>query len=169
MNNEITVNNTVSLGITVDDGMQAVPITNKLGREVGTFYFRPTDIGIIDRYNEVISKVPDIFKPLEDINISPDGTADTDAEMAVLKEAEEKLFELCDYLFGGNLSEAFFGSMHPFSPLADGVFYCENALDGVGNFVSAQFQRSVKGVERRINGYTKGYASKPGKHRKANQ
>ncbi len=169
MNNEITVNNTVSLGITVDDGMQAVPITNKLGREVGTFYFRPTDIGIIDRYNEVISKVPDIFKPLEDINISPDGTADTDAEMAVLKEAEEKLFELCDYLFGGNLSEAFFGSMHPFSPLADGVFYCENALDGVGNFVSAQFQRSVKGVEKRINGYTKGYASKPGKHRKANQ
>lgn len=169
MDNNITEKNKASMSIIVDDGMQAIPITNRLGREIGTFYFRPTDIGIIDRYNEVISKVPDIFKPLEDVNISTDGTADTDAEMQVLKDAETKLYALCDYLFGGNLSEAFFGSMHPFSPLSNGVFYCENALESVGNFIAAQFQRSVKGVEKRINGYTKGYSSKPGKHRKAAQ
>ncbi len=167
MNKEITVNNNaMSLGITVDDGMRAIPITNNLGREIGTFYFRPTDIGIIDRYNEVIEKVPDIFKPLENVNINSDGTADADADMAVLKEAEKKLYELCDYLFNGNLSEAFFGEMHPFSPLEGGVFYCENALDSVGKFISSQFQRSVKGVEKRINRYTNGYGSKPGKHRK---
>lgn len=47
------------------------------------------------------------------------------------------------------------------------MFYCENALDSVGKFIAAQFQRSVKGVEKRISGYTKGYKSAPGKHRKA--
>lgn len=172
MNENITVNkNAATLGITVDDGMRAIPITNRLGKEVGTFYFRPTDIGIIDRYNEVIEKVPDIFQPLENVNIKPDGTADENAddEMKLLKEAEAKLYDLCDYLFGGNLSEAFFGSMHPFSPLEGGVFYCENALESVGNFIAAQFQRSVKGVEKRLNRYTHGYNSKTGKHRKAKQ
>ena len=116
-----------------------------------------------------IEKVPDIFKPLESININADGTADTDSEIKVLKEAESKLYELCDYLFGGNLSEAFFDKMHPFSPLEGGIFYCENALESVGNFIAAQFQRSVRGVEKRINGYTKGYKFEPGKHRKAGQ
>lgn len=166
MNIEKTTN-TAALNITVDDGMRAVPITNNLGVEIGKFYFRPTDIGIIDRYNEIIEKVPDVFKPLENINIKSDGTAGSDDEMQILKESETKLYELCDYLFNGNLSEAFFGSMHPFSPLESGMFYCENALDSVGKFIAAQFQRSVKGVEKRISGYTKGYKSTPGKHRKA--
>lgn len=164
--NEINTN-AAALSITVDDGMRAIPITNTLGTEIGKFYFRPTDIGIIDRYNEIIEKVPDVFKPLENININADGTADSDVEMQTLKECESKLYELCDYLFNGNLSEAFFGSMHPFSPLDSGMFYCENALDSVGKFIAAQFQRSVKGVEKRISGYTKGYKSAPGKHRKA--
>lgn len=164
-----TENPTTSLNISVDDGMRAIPVTNKMGRTIGTFYFRPTDIGIVNRYNEVIAKVPDIFKPLEEVNINTDGTADTDAEMSVINEAESKLYELCDYLFGGNLSEAFFGSMHPFSPLESGVFYCENALDGVGNFIAAQFQSSVKSLEKRLNRYTNGYKSVPGKHRKVNQ
>ena len=169
MNVELNTTPDMKLGITVDDGMREISITNNLGREIGVFYFRPTDIGIIDRYNEVIKKVPDVFKPLENININSDGTADTETEIAVLKEAEKRLYELCDYLFGGNLSEAFFGSMHPFSPLESGVFYCENALESVGKFISAQFRRNVRGVEKRINRYTNGYQSKSGKHRKVHK
>ena len=169
MNVELNTTPDMKLGITVDDGMREISITNNLGREIGVFYFRPTDIGIIDRYNEVIKKVPDVFKPLENININSDGTADTEAEITVLKEAEKRLYELCDYLFGGNLSEAFFGSMHPFSPLESGVFYCENALESVGKFISAQFRRNVRGVEKRINRYTNGYQSKSGKHRKVHK
>lgn len=167
MNANIENNTVTALSISVDDGMRVVPINNKLGQEIGVFYFRPTDIGIIDRYNEVMEKVPDIFKPLENISITPDGTAEDTDEMKQLKEAETKLNELCDYLFGGNLSEAFFGKVHPFSPLENGVFYCENALESVGGFISAQFQRSVKSVEKRISRYTHGYESRTGKHRKA--
>ena len=152
--------NSLALSISVDDGMREIPIMNKIGRQIGTFYFRPTDVGIIDRYNEAITKIPDIFKPLENININPEGEANTDSEMVVLKEAEEKLFEVCNYLFNGNLSEAFFGEMHPFSPLEGGIFYCENALESVGNFISAQFKKNVQSVEKRVSRYTKGYGAK---------
>ena len=45
--------NTQNTGIVVDDGSVKESIKNKHGDEIGVFYFRPTDIGIIDRYNKV--------------------------------------------------------------------------------------------------------------------
>ena len=65
-------------------------------------------------------------------------------------------------LFGGNMSEAFFGKMHPFSPI-NGHFYCENALSAVGAYISRQFDREVKKVNSRVERYTHGYRT--GKHK----
>lgn len=151
-------------GIAVDDGSVEVPIQNKRGDVIGTFVFNPTDIGIIERYNKVIGDFDKITEPLESVNVNPDGTADekNDAEMAALKEAETRLYDACNYLFGGNFAEAFFGKMHPFSPI-NGRFYCENALNAVGKFISAQFEREVKQVNTRVERYVHGYRT--GKHK----
>lgn len=151
-------------GIVVDDGSVKEVIRNKVGEEIGVFYFRPTDVGIIDRYNKVAGDFEKITAPLENVNINRDGTVDerNEAELAALKEAEARLYEACDYLFGGNLSEAFFGKMHPFSPV-NGRFYCENALDAVGQYISRQFDRETKKVANRVNRYTHGYRT--GKHK----
>ena len=162
--------NTMQLNIQVDDGLRRVPVLNTYGEEIGVFSFRPTDFGIIQRYNKLVGELDQIVEPLEHVSIAADGTADEDNDDATaeaLTEAENRLFAACDEMFGGNMSEAFFGKMHPFSPLENGVFYCENALESVGGFISAQFQRSVKSVERRISRYTHGYESRTGKHRKA--
>lgn len=151
-------------GIVVDDGSVRESIRNKHGDEIGVFYFRPTDIGIIDRYNKVAADFDKITAPLENVNINPDGTVDekNEAEIAAMNEAEAKLFEACDYLFGGNMSEAFFGKMHPFSPV-NGRFYCENALDAVGKYISRQFDSEVTKINNRVNRYTHGYRT--GKHK----
>ena len=45
-------NKVKALGIVVDDGYQRIPIRNLHGDEVGVFYFNPTDIGIVQRFNE---------------------------------------------------------------------------------------------------------------------
>ena len=60
------------------------------------------------------------------------------------------------------MSEAFFGKMHPFSPV-NGRFYCENALDAVGKYISSQFDREVTKINNRVNRYTHGYRT--GKHK----
>lgn len=152
------------LGIVVDDGSVKESIRNKFGEEVGVFYFRPTDIGIIDRYNKVVGDFDKITEPLEGVNIKNDGTVDekNEAELAAMQEAEKRLFEACDYLFGGNFAEAFFGKMHPFSPV-NGHFYCENALSAVGQYISRQFDREVNKVNARVAKYTHGI--KTGKHK----
>lgn len=165
--NIIQQNNTAVVDdIVVDDGSIRVPVRNKNGEEIGTFFFRPTDIGIIDRFNSMVGDFDKITAPLENIDIKPDGTVDEKnaAEAAALKEAEANLYAACDKLFGGNMSEAFFGKMHPFSPI-NGHFYCENALEAVGKYISRQFAREVKKVNTRVERYTHGYAARTGKHR----
>ena len=158
------IKNLNGMALVVDDGSEKIPICNKFGDEIGVFYFQPTDIGIIDRYNKVIGEFDKITEPLENVNINSDGTAEgkEKAEQEALKEAEKRLYEACDYLFGGNFAEAFFGKMHPFSPV-NGRFYCENALNAVGQYISRQFNREVSKVNARVQKYTHGI--KTGKHK----
>ena len=138
----------------------------RIGEEIGLFYFRPTDVGIVERYNELAGKLDKITEPLEHININADGTADGDTvDTQTLKEAERRLSEAVDYMLGGNASEAFFGKVHPFSPV-NGAFYCEQVIEVVGRFIAAQFDRETRKInkrENRVNRYTQGY--KGGKHR----
>lgn len=163
---ENTTNTPIFTGIVVDDGSVRVPINNKHGDEIGVFYFRPTDVGLIDRYNKVAADFDKIVEPLESVDIKPDGTADEkdEAETAAMKEAESRLYEACDYLFDGNMSEAFFGKMHPFSPVG-GKFYCEIALNAVAAFISKQFDKEVSKVNKRVDKYTHGYQARTSKHK----
>lgn len=150
--------------IVINDGSVKVPITNQFGDQLGVFYFHPSDVGILDRYNRVVADFDKITAPLEQVNINSDGTADeeNEAEWATVKEAEAKLYEACNFLFGGNFAEAFFEKVHPFSPV-NGCFYCENVLDAVGQYISKQFDKEISKINSRVNRYTHGYRT--GKHK----
>ena len=160
------ITNNVALEIVVDDGSVKVPIKNKFGEEMGVFYFRPTDAGLFERYNELVDKLDDIVAPLGHVSIDAEGNAadsENTVEVEALREAERRLKEACDYMFGGNMSDAFFGKMHPFSPV-NGYFYCEQALEGVGKFISAQYDEEVKKINKRMGKYLQQY--KTGRKRK---
>lgn len=144
--------------IVVDDGSVKVPIENKYGDEVGCFYFRPTDVSIVKRYNAAAEKFASVTEPLETVKLNPDGTADESLEGTVeaFDEAEKRLSDLMDYIFGGNMSEAFFGKMNPFSPVG-GRFYCEIAMENLGKFITAQFSEETKKISKRVDQYTSKY------------
>lgn len=143
------------LSITVDDGYQRIPINNKYGDEIGVFYFNPTDIGIIERYNTLADTFDAITEPLQGVSGDDQGDDDgtRDKELAALNEAKERLYAAVDKLFGGNAAEAFFGKVHPFSPV-DGSFYCETVLKSVGQFISDQFDVETKKMSARVEQYT---------------
>ena len=153
-----------SLSITVDDGLRMIPVRNKMGQQIGVFAFRPTDVDMISRFNEMARRWDDeVTKPLKALGDAPDVTA-PEVE-AALQKVKGKLFALCDYAFGGNMSEAFFGSMNPFSPV-DGGLYCENAMDAVGAFLSEQFDRETAKIHKRVEKYLpKDHLRKGGKRR----
>lgn len=147
------------IGIQINDGLQRVPITNIYGDEIGVFFFRPTDIGILDRYNKVAGEFEGILKPLQDVSVGPDGNAKdpTDEEaVKALAQASGNLYGLMDYLFDGNMAEAFFGKMNPFSPVG-GRFYCETVIEAVGGFIEQEFSIEAQMMSKNVEKYIKKY------------
>ena len=145
----------MNLSIAVDDGYRRVPITNEYGDEIGVFYFNPTDIGIIERYNKLAETFDAITEPLEAVQNAADLSTEEleDKQVEALREAKERLYAAVDELFGGNAAEAFFGKVHPFSPV-EGNFYCENVLQVVGEFIGKQFDTETKKMSARVEKYT---------------
>ena len=148
--------------LVVDDGSITVPIKNTIGELVGEFKFRPTDFNIVKRYNEISEKFAEVIKPLADANIDAKGEGEDEESIEILNKVEANLFELVDYLFDGNMAEAFFGKMNAFSPI-DGKFYCENVLNAVGEFISRKFDSEINKISARVSKYTHGYRT--GKHK----
>lgn len=145
------------MGIKVDDGRRRVPITNLYGDEVGVFYFNPTDTNIIKRYNEFAKSLDYVFEPLESL---PDSESENNVDVEnALTEAENRLNEAVNKLFGGEAAGAFFGSIPPFSA-TDGVFYFEKVIQSVGEYISAQFNAETSKINTRIEKYTKKYKRK---------
>jgi len=143
-----------NFGIVLDDGFERVSIGNKYGEEVGVFYFNPTDIGIIERYNKLVAGFDKITEPLTE-GSSEDMTEEERDKFAEeqIKEASKRLYEACNELFGGDFASAFFGRTNPFSPV-NGRFYCEVALEGVGKYIESRFDSEVKKITTRVQKYT---------------
>lgn len=148
--------------IRIDDGLRRVSIENMAGQEVGVFYFRPTDVGIIGRYDKLIGQFDEILKPLEDANLNREGEAADPADEATSKAiavATDKLNALLDELFDGNFSEAFFGKINPFSPVG-GRFYCEAAIEMVGKYIEKEFGAEAVKMNDHISKYTSQFEGK---------
>lgn len=143
--------NVTNLNITIDDGYRRVPINNQYGDEIGVFYFNPTDIGIIERYNTMAETFDSVTAPLDELEGKTDVTEED--QIAAIDAAKDRLFDAVDTLFGGNAAEAFFGKVHPFSPIG-GYFYCELMLQQVGEFINAQFDVETEKMSARVKKYT---------------
>ncbi|MBR2797513.1 MAG: hypothetical protein IKE17_15635 [Clostridia bacterium] len=147
----------MNLAITVDDGARRVPILNMDGEEIGSFRFHPTDIGIIERYNRLAEQFDAISEPLEGLSVPEGGEMDlTDPKLvAALTEAESRLNAAVNKLFGSDgAAEAFFGRMHPFSPV-NGEFYATQVLQKVGAFIGAQFDTETRAMSKKAKKYLK--------------
>jgi len=142
----------MEMKITVDDGARRVPICNTFGEEIGVFRFHPTDIGILNRFNDMMSDFEQITAPLE--ALEDDSEAGEAQRAEALKEAEGRLYAAVDKLFNGEGSaKALFGTMHPFSPVG-GVFYCQIVLQTIGAFINEQFDNEMTKFSENVRKYT---------------
>ena len=129
--------------IIIDDGSKVYNIRDKHGKLLGKFVFRPSDTGIVNRYEEVAK----FFNNLQ----LPDNSEET------MRAAEKELVEQVSYLIGADAQEAFFDILSPFSPLASGELFVENVLTAIANVIEKEFKVRSKKVQRRMNKYVTKY------------
>ena len=153
--------------VVINDGRRKVTIRNQNGDTIGSFRFNPTDINIVNRYNESVDKFAEIVKPLADYDIKANGEGDGEEAMKMLDKAESQLIELMDYILDGDFGQAFFNKTHAFAGVEEDdtvKFYCEVAFDVIGKYIAQKFEAETKKLERRLDKHTHGY--KTGKHAK---
>ena len=145
----------MALNITVDDGSRRVPITNTEGEEIGVFTFRPTDLGLVERFNRLVEDFNRVIEPLENVDVSDSFDITDPALRSALSEAERRVRVAVNDLFASDsAAEAFFGRMYPFSPV-NGEFYVTQVLQKVGAFIGAQFDTETKALSKKAKKYLK--------------
>lgn len=111
------------------------------GDVIGVLRFRPADIGIIDRYNEAVTRWPEL-------NAEIDGAEANGADS--YEKAKAKLFEIMDFMLDAPVSKEVFANFNPFNVVGDdGAMFCEVVFDTVGVWVESELSvQLAKRAER---------------------
>jgi hypothetical protein len=138
----------------IDDGTREIPIKNKFGKLICNIYIRPADISILERYNKLTDDFEEIVKPLQSVNINPDGTAKFEEEWAAIKAAENELKKRINAVFDMEEADEIFKTRNPFSSV-NGKFFCENVLEVIGNIITESIEDAFEESEKRTEKYLK--------------
>ena len=138
--------------LTIDDGTREYEIQNTYGKTIAVVHFRPGDISLADRYQTMRESFGEIVKPLADIDIAADGTAESDAGIEAIRKADAafrgKLQELLD---SDDMGEVF-KQRNPFSSVG-GRFFCEVVLDALGGIIGDVMAEEAEASRKRTAKY----------------
>lgn len=125
--------------IIIDDGSVKIAIKNNVGKDLGTLYFNPTDMGMMNRWEEFIDKMNDI-----------DDIGDDNFETV-----SQQIIDNIESLFIG--ASSFFEVTHPLSLSKDGDLYFEKVIDVLGNLVEEQTNQRIEKKLKKIEKVTGKY------------
>lgn len=131
--------------IQINDGSKSYEIVNQNDKVLGVFTFNPSDMNIIDKYNDVVESLKTATEKMS-----------TGKEEG-LTEASSLIREKMDILFGEDTSKTFFSITGPLTPLSNGQLFVENVLEAIGAIVEKEMNVRVKKVRERMDKYTEKY------------
>lgn len=142
----------MSKQITIDDGTREYEIVNTYGKTIAVVHFRPGDISLADRYQTMRDSFSEIVKPLADIDINPDGTADGDAGIEAIRKADKAFRDKLNELLDSDDAGEIFKSRNPFSSVG-GRFFCEGVLDALGGIIGDVMAEEAEASLKRTSKY----------------
>lgn len=131
--------------IKINDGSKSYEIVNQNDKVLGTFTFNPSDMNIVEKYNDVVKNLKMAIEKMGEGND------------AALIEASSLLRDKMDVLFGEDTSKTFFSITGPLTPLANGQLFIESVLEGIGAVIETEMKVRVEKVRGRMDKYTEKY------------
>lgn len=138
--------------ITIDDGTREIPFYNQFDEKICTIRFRPADISIMDRFNAMQASLPDIFKPLEGVDLKADGTTENEQGWDTLKQVEAGLIEQLNTLLDTTTAADIFKTRNPFSAVG-GKFFCERVITALGELIADAVAEETAKTQERVEKY----------------
>ena len=140
--------------IRIDDGTKEYKIENNSGKEICRIHFRPADLALMDRFENISATLGDVLEPLKEIGLMTDGTPEDQTAQGweTLKKAEAEVIRKFNELFDtDDLGEAF-KTRSAFSSIG-GKFFCEVLLDAIGGVIAEEFAKEAEATRARIEKY----------------
>lgn len=131
----------------VDTGAIRVHLGDEFDEELGSFKFIPTDLGIIERYDNVMKE----FEKME---------FDETDEIEGFKKLSNQVLELFDFLLNYKVSDTLFAKCNPLTVVNNGDFYFETCLETIGGIIEDTFNERLEKKKARIKKATAKYTKK---------
>lgn len=140
--------------IRIDDGTQELTLANNYGQEICKLHIRLSDLSILDRLEAMNAKVPEIVKPLEDIDINPDGTARVEDKWGQIKTVEANMLECLSEVFDTDEIKQVFKKRFMFSSVG-GQFFVITVLNALTERMTKMIEEETEMSVKRMDKYLK--------------
>lgn len=140
------------LRVVVDDGTREIPLYNKYGKLICNVYFRPADFSIVDRYNEMKTRIEGIVLPLKDLSLNRDGTAKFEDDWDTLKKVESDIKCEFDNLFDMEQADEIFAKRNAFSSVG-GQFFALRVFEALGGVIEQAIAEEAALSKARVDKY----------------
>ena len=138
----------------IDDGTKLIRVENKFGEEICKIHIRGGDIGILDRYNELLQDFDKLVEPLSKVTLKDDGTSSFEDEWNTVKAVENELIQRINKMFDTKDAGNLFATRNAFSTI-NGEFYAEKVIEMLGNVVAQELAEESDKTKKRLEKYTK--------------
>ena len=138
--------------IRIDDGTKEYKIENQYGKEICRIHFRPADLALLDRFENISSTLQDALKPLQDRVLKSDGSPADDKGWEALKEAEAAVIAKFNELLDTDDLGDIFKTRSPFSSVG-GRFFCEIILAAIGEVIVKEIEKEAAATQKRLAKY----------------
>lgn len=137
----------------VDDGTREIKLENTFHEEICTLRLRLSDIGIVDRYNDMVNHFQETIASLKDISFNADGTASFMQDWDLLKRVEKEVIDQINVLFDFKDAEKIFKTRNAFSSV-NGKFFVEEILTVLGQVIHQNVEAEAEKAQQRTAKYT---------------
>lgn len=132
--------------IIIDDGTREFILKNNFDEVFAVIRFNPSDIGMIERFDEVV-------KYLDSIEID-ETSNDADYMAQKIIEINAGIKEKYDYLCGCRISDRMFQRYQPLSVFGNGDFFCEIILEHISKLADESIKSRLTQKKAKIKKLT---------------
>ena len=141
------------ININLDEGLEEIMIN---GDENRIIRFNPNDYNILIRADEAENNIIEKLKPLGEIKVNADGTADTENLTEQLKAIDKAVKEEINYIFNSNVSDVIFGNTSTLTS-SNGEFLVEKFIKAVMPIVTERIESEARASDKRMSKHTDKY------------
>lgn len=137
------------------DTYEVVRIMDHTGKVLSEFSFNPSDVNIVDRYDDFVSGFDELEKKI--IAYESDKEVDYEKNKKKLQMINEEIHKRINHLLNTDAADSIFSVMGALSPLPSGDYYLTFIVEQIAKKIQNATGERMKRIDMKIKKHTEKY------------